>query len=69
MQGQIYGASVIACDTQSEKVIQCSADGLSFTTNVDCGATNQVCIAAKCARWCAKRASNIAKPARCEDAA
>jgi Cys-rich repeat protein len=40
--------SVVACDTQSEKIIQCSADGLSFTTETDCAASSQVCVAAAC---------------------
>jgi hypothetical protein len=40
--------SVVACDTQSEKVIACAADGLSSTTKVDCGAMGQVCVAASC---------------------
>lgn len=46
---KICTPSVVACDPQSEKVIQCSTDGLSSATKIDCATTNQVCIAAACA--------------------
>jgi hypothetical protein len=46
---RICTPSVVACDTQSEKIVECSADGLSFTTKTDCAAAGQVCVSAACA--------------------
>ena len=45
---KVCAPSVTACDAQSQKVIKCSADGLSFTTISDCAAASQVCISATC---------------------
>jgi hypothetical protein len=41
--------SSVVCDTQSEKVLQCALDGLSYSTQVDCAQSSQVCVGAMCA--------------------
>jgi hypothetical protein len=37
-----------ACETTSERVLQCSADGMSQQVAEDCSATGQVCVAGDC---------------------
>jgi len=44
----ICSPSVTGCQAGSEKVVLCSADGLSQTITDDCGATGQVCVSATC---------------------
>jgi hypothetical protein len=49
-QDWICTPSVVQCDTAtgSEKIVQCSADGLAQALKQDCGLTGQVCFAAQC---------------------
>jgi hypothetical protein len=50
-RAQVCTASVTYCDplAGSEKVLTCSADGLTSTVKMDCAASSQVCVAATCA--------------------
>lgn len=44
----ICSPSVKSCDTATERVLQCSADGQSQQPLQDCSANGQVCVAAAC---------------------
>lgn len=45
---QVCSPLVRGCSTTGERVVQCSADGLTQNTTEDCGANGQVCVAAAC---------------------
>jgi hypothetical protein len=50
-KSQVCTPTVTSCDSaaMSEKVLVCSADGLTSTVKTDCAASSQVCVAGACA--------------------
>lgn len=48
-QSWICSPSVIRCEAGSERVMECSADGLKETALEDCGQAGEVCVAGACA--------------------
>jgi hypothetical protein len=48
-QAWVCTPSTTACSSTEEKVISCSADGMTATTVTDCAAKSQVCVSGACA--------------------